>query len=346
MEKGQMTTLGKLARILGAELRGPEDHPVERPVSAGCSDPGGITFAGDAKHIQLALESSVGAIILPPSQADPDRPHLVHPNPRLAFAMVLAFFERPLAAEQGIHPSASVHPTAQVNETAAIAAFAVVGPEAKIGPKAVIHSFAYVGDRSSVGEGSVIYPHATLYHDVTVGKQCLIHSGTVIGADGFGYAWDGTCQRKIPQVGRVIVGDFVEVGANACIDRATFEETVIESGVKIDDLVMIGHNCRIGAHSVLAGQSGMGGSSTVGSGSVLAGQAGLGDHTHLEPGTTITGQTGVQGHVPKGVYAGSPGMPFKQALKGLAVSRRLPELEKRVIELESKLAALLEEKSS
>lgn len=346
METKQMTTLGNLARILGAELRGPEDHPVERPVSAGCSDPTGITFAGDAKHIQLALESSVGSIILPPNQDDPGRPHLIHPNPRLAFGLVLAFFERPLSAEPGVHPSASVHPTAHVDPSASVAAFAVVGPEAKIGPKAVIHSFAYVGDRSEVGEGTVVYPHVTLYQDVAVGKKCLLHSGCVIGADGFGFAWDGACQRKIPQVGRVILGDYVEVGANSCIDRATFEETVIESDVKIDDLVMIGHNCRVGAHSVLAGQSGMGGSSTVGAGSVLAGQAGMGDHTHLEPGTTLTGQSGVQGHVEKGIYAGSPGIPFKQALKTLALSRRLPEMEKRIKELEAKLAALLEEGAS
>jgi len=245
-----------------------------------------------------------------------------------------------------VHPSSFVHPSAQVNETASIAAFAVVGPEAKIGPKAVIHSFAYVGDRSEVGEGTVIYPHATLYQDVVVGRSCLLHSGCVIGADGFGYVWDGSCQRKIPQVGRVLVGDYVEVGANSCIDRATFEETVIESDVKIDDLVMIGHNCRIGAHSILVGQAGVGGSSTVGEGSVLAGQAGMGDHTHLEPGTTLTGQTGVQGHVKKGIYAGSPGLPFKQGLKVLATSRRLPDLEKKVQDLEDTLAALLEERSS
>ncbi len=346
MEKQPTVTLGVIAQIIGAELKGPVDLPIHRPVSAGSDDPTGITFAGDEKHLSKALASTVGAVILSPEAALPDRPCLVHPQPKIAFGMVLAFFEKPLSLNQGIHPSAVIDPTAEVDPTAFVGPNVVIGKNAKICAGAKVHALCFVGDRSQLGEGSVLFPRVTLYHDVFVGSRCAIHSGTVVGSDGFGYVWDGKAQRKIPQVGRVIIEDHVEIGSNTCIDRGTFEDTVLEAGVKIDNLVQIAHNCRIGAHSVLAGQTGMGGSTTLGKGCVLAGQAGIGDHTTLEDGTVLTGQTGVQGHVEKNVYAGSPGQPFKAALRTLSATRRLPDLEKKVKELEAKLTALIEAKEA
>lgn len=346
METQPTVTLGEIAQIIGAELKGPSDLPIARPVSAGCDDPEGITFAGDEKHLNKALSSKAAAIILAPASAVEDRPCLIHPQPKLAFGMVLAFFDKPLSLAAGIHPTAIIDPTAEVDPSATIGANVVIGPKAKICAGAKVHPFCFIGDRSVLGENSVLFPRVTLYHDVLVGSKCAIHSGTVVGSDGFGYVWDGSAQRKIPQVGRVVIGDHVEIGANTCIDRATFEDTILETGVKLDNMVQVAHNCRIGAHSVLAGQTGMGGSTTLGKGCVLAGQAGIGDHTTLEDGTVLTGQTGVQGHIEKNVYAGSPGLPFKSALRTLSATRRLPDLEKKVKELEAKLASLIEAKEA
>ncbi len=333
-------TLSEIAALVGGEFSGPADFRLTRPVPAGYDDPSGITFAENDKYLALVASSNVGAVIAPIG-TQIDKPCVFAKSPRAAFGLLLAQCTRPLSAVPGVHPTAVVSPDARVHERACIGAYAVVDGDAEIGDECVLYPFTYVGPGCKLGEMSVLFPHAVLYQDVTLGARCRVHSGAVIGADGFGFVWTGQQQHKVPQVGGVVIGDDVEIGANTCIDRATCGETAVGQGTKLDNLVQVGHNVVVGNDTVIAAASAIGGSSTVGDHVTIGGQVAVSDHIEIGNDVVIGGRSAVfQDLKDPGQYLGFPPLPASSAMRVLALQVRLPELFQRIKQLEDQVEAL------
>lgn len=332
-------TLNTLAERLGGRAEGP-DIPLARPVPAGADDPMGITFAENEKYLAAVEASGVGAVILP-DDASTAKPSIRVKAPRAAFGMLLALHRRPLALAPGIDSTAIVDPTATVDATASIGPFVVVGPGSVIGSRTQVHAHCYIGQDCHLAEEVIVYPNVVLYQEVVVGPGSIIHSGAVIGADGFGYVWDGMRRVKVPQVGGVWIGNDVEIGANVCIDRATCGDTLIADGVKLDNLIQVGHNVQIGEHSVIAALSGVSGSVRIGKRVVMGGQVAVVDHAEIGDDVFLAGRTGIMRDVTNaGEYFGTPAIPVKEAMRMLALQRRLPELLDRIKDLESRLGRI------
>ena len=300
---------------------------------------GDLTFAENDEFFARAEQSAATAIIVnghPTSRAG--KVLICVPNARIAFAQALALFfpEPPLPA--GIHPSAVVARTAQVDAGAYVGPNCVIGERVQIAGGVILHAGNYVGDDCRIGAACVMFPHATLYPRTTLGQRVRIHAGAVLGADGFGYVLDAGAHRKVPQVGSVIVGDDVEIGANATIDRGALGPTVIGKGTKIDNLVQIGHNVQIGEHCIVISQVGIAGSSKLGNYVILAGQAGLAGHLQIGNKVTVAAQAGVMHNIPDGqTWLGTPAQPDKQTKRQLIAVQHLPELLRRVRKLEKNL---------
>ena len=240
-----------------------------------------------------------------------------------------------------------MHATAKTGENVFIGAFAYVGENVVISNGAKIFSNVYLGNNVTVGENTIIHPGVKIYHDCVIGKNVVIHAGTVVGSDGFGYApqKDGSL-KKVPQIGNVVIEDFVEIGANTTIDRATIGSTLIRSGAKLDNLLQIAHNVEIGNNSVIAAQSGVSGSTKIGKNVLIGGQAGIVGHIHIADGSKINAQSGVSKSIksPNSAVTGSPAYDYTAALRSQAITRNLPQLEKRIIELEKLVAELQNKK--
>jgi UDP-3-O-[3-hydroxymyristoyl] glucosamine N-acyltransferase len=297
----------QLARFLGGELKGREDVVVESVASLRNAGPGELSFA-DEKFHEEARASRAGCILVK-SGDFPGQTVILVANPKLAFAVAAG------RLQEGKPVATTIHPTA------------VVAPEAIIGKGTTIGPGCTIGEGVRIGEGCILYPRVTLYPNVEVGNNVIIHAGAVIGADGFGFVRDGSRYVKFPQVGRVIIEDDVEIGANTCIDRGSLETTIVRRGTKLDNLVQIAHNVEIGEHTVIAAQTGISGSSTVGPNSILGGQVGIGEHAKLDANTIIGGQGGVLNgkHVKGGeVLWGTPVRPLKEFLEQQAHLARLP----------------------
>ncbi len=337
-------TLAELAAIIGGEIRGdgsvdvrgvsPVDPPDRIP-------PGHVTLADSEANFLKAAGSHASAVVVSFDAPASSKPIVRVRTGALALAKLLDVFHPPQRPVPGVNP------------TAFVAADATLGAGVHVGPKAVVKAGASVGDRSTVDAGAVvgervaigcdcvIHSNATLYRDVRLGDRVIVHSGAVIGSDGFGYAQDGTTRVKIPQVGTVVVEDDVEIGANATIDRSTLGATHIKRGTKIDNLVQIAHNVVIGENTVVCGLTGISGSVTIGDNVTLAGQVGLADHVNIGSNATIGAQSGVTKDLEGGhYYLGSPAVPIGQASRQYAVIANLPELSKRVRELERQLERL------
>lgn len=338
MEKeAQPWTLASLAAALDGELLGPSDLLIRRPVSAGDDDADGITFAESEAYLTKVENSTVGAVLIGPGMSS-SKPAIRVEVPRLAFFKLLHMSIRAWKGEEGIHPTAIVHPSAHLDPGASIGAYAVVGRDARVGAGAVVHPHAVIGDRCVVGDNSIMYPHAVLYPGVELGARCVVHSGAVIGADGFGFIWDGSQRLKVPQVGGVRIGDDVEVGANTCVDRATAGDTVIGRGSKLDNLIQVGHNVKIGEHVVVAGQCGISGSVTIGDRAVLGGGVGTTDHISIAADVTLGGRSGVDRDITEpGEYFGTPARPAREALRTFMTYTKLPEIWSRLRKLEKRM---------
>ena len=259
-------------------------------------------------------------------------------NPRVAFARALALFFPEPVLPSGIHPSVKVPTSAKVDASAYIGPNCVLGERVLIEAGVVLHAGVVVSEDCKVGAGTVLHPHVTLYPRTEVGQRARIHAGTVIGSDGFGYVLDGGVHRKVPQVGNVIIGDDVEIGANVTIDRGALGPTVIGKGTKIDNLVQIGHNVQIGEHCIVISQVGVAGSSKLGNYVILAGQAGIAGHLKLGDKVTVGAQAGVMHDIPDGqMWLGSPAQPGKQTKRQMLAIQHLPELLRRVSKVEKKL---------
>jgi UDP-3-O-[3-hydroxymyristoyl] glucosamine N-acyltransferase len=331
-------TTGQIAERIGATVIGDPDLPLTGFAPADSAKPGDLTFAENESYFARAKQSAASAILVA-GDFPPDAKTLIRvTNARVAFAQVLPLFFPEPTFTAGIHPSAVVAATAQVDPTAHIGPHCVVGERVKIGPGAVLISQVYVGDDCSVGEQTRLFPHVTLYQRSHLGKRVRIHAGAVIGADGFGYVFDGSEHRKVPQVGQVLIQDDVEIGANTTIDRAALGATIICKGTKIDNLVQIAHNVTIGEHSIIVAQVGIAGSTKIGAYVTVAGQAGIAGHLRIGDRVTLAAQSGVMHHIPEGQkWMGSPAQPDRVTKRQLLAIERLPDLLRRVHELERRL---------
>jgi UDP-3-O-[3-hydroxymyristoyl] glucosamine N-acyltransferase len=274
-----MPLLSELASHLNATFIG-ADIPLQRIASLRISDPDSITFAVDTSAAKLASESAAAAVIVREVDAPlvSTKSALLHKDPYFAYAKLAQLFAPRKVATPGIHPSAVVDPSARVDPSAEIGPLVYLAPNSKIGAHVRIHAGVRVGSGSIIGEGSELYPNAVLYHLCVVGARCIIHSGVVIGSDGFGFAPNAGAWEKIPQTGRVVIGDDVEIGANTTIDRGALDDTIIGNGVKLDNQIQIAHNCVIGDFTAVAGCVGMAGSSIIGKHCMIGGAAMIAGH--------------------------------------------------------------------
>lgn len=333
-------TLGEIAEWLGGNLDGPPNHRVERLVPAGSDDPEGLAFCESQKYLERIEESAVGSVLLGPGMQS-SKPSVQVESPRLGFYTLLVASQRDLPLAGGIHPSSVIDPTAQVDASAQVGPFCVVGPRAAIGAHAKLHPFCYVGAQCRVGAECELFPGVVLYRDVVLGDRTLVHGGAILGADGFGYEWDGKRRVKIPQVGAVEIGADAEIGANTTVDRATVGETRIGDGTKIDNLVQVAHNVQIGEHGVVAGLTGIAGSTTLGNRIIVGGGVGFRDHVTVTDDVALGGRSGVAADITEpGEYFGSPAMPKREAVKSMLLIPRLPDLYNRIKQLEARLAEL------
>ncbi len=309
--------------------------------------PGQVTFVAHPKYLSKLKETRASAVIVSREVSAEEKPLLRVANPYLAFAKILGLFSCKPYQPGGVSSSAFVSGTARLGLDVTVYPFAWVGDRCRIGDRVVLYPGVYVGEDASIGEESVLYPGVSIYPGTRMGKRVVLHSGVVVGSDGFGYVKDGRKNVKIPQVGTVEIEDDVEIGANSTIDRATLGKTLIRRGVKIDNLVQVAHNVIIGEDSLVAAQVGFAGSSRIGSNVTLGGQVGVADHTEVEDNVMVGGQSGLTGKVAgNAAYTGSPAMPHRQFLRVVNVVQKLPELNRRLLDLEKRFAAIEEGVSS
>lgn len=298
-----------------------------------------LIYVDAAKHAERAVASNASCVVAGQGIALPGKTILRSPQPKVAFAKASALLMEPAAIASGIHPTAMVSPGAKIGRNASIGPYTVVEDCVRVGEGTQIGAHSVLGKACWIGDNCRIHPRVTLYPHVRVGNFVEIHSGAVVGADGFGYAFDGQRYWKFPQAGIVEIGDYVEIGANATIDRGSLDDTRIAEGVKIDNLVHVGHNVQIGAHTVIAAQTGISGSSKLGHHVVCGGQVGIADHCTLEDRSIAGAQAGI----PTGktirsgqTVWGTPARPLDRFKEAYAWFARLPELGERIKKLEEK----------
>jgi UDP-3-O-[3-hydroxymyristoyl] glucosamine N-acyltransferase len=332
-------TTAEIAKHLDGEILGDGNAALTGLAPASAAKAGDLTFAENADYFAAAENSAATAIIAGKEFSSARKIVIRVANPRVAFAKALAvFFPEPEFAA-GIHASAVVAASAQVDPTAHVGPHCTIGERVKIGARCVLQSGNFVGDDSALGAETNLFPNVTIYAQTQIGRRVRVHAGSVIGSDGFGYVFDAGFHRKIPQIGNVIVGDDVEIGANVCVDRGALGSTIIGTGAKIDNLVHIAHNVEIGEHSILCGQVGIAGSTKLGSFCMLGGQVGIAGHLQVGRRAMIGSQSGVMRDIPDGEHwFGYPALPDKQTKRMLISLQRLPELMKRVAALEKKFS--------
>ena len=326
-------TLGEIVARLGGEAVGEASTPISGVATLDAAGPGQIAFLANRKYRGRLATTRAGAVILGPGDREAaSMPRIVSDNPYAYYARTVALFHPEEPFEAGIHPFAQIDRSANVDPTADIGAFVVIGPGSQVGARARIGAHASIGRGVSVGEGTRLHPRVTIYDGCSVGARCILHSGAVIGADGFGQARAEGRWIKIPQVGAVRIGDDVEVGANTTIDRGALDDTVIGDGVKLDNQIQVGHNVVIGAHTVIAGCTGISGSVTIGRDCVIGGGVGIVGHLSICDGVTITGFSFVTKSVTQpGTYSsGSPFTTHARYLRNAVHLRRLDELVARM----------------
>lgn len=308
-------TAHEIAEYIGGKLHGDSNLVLDSIASLKNAGPHDLSYAEEKFHDDIAT-SRAGCVIVDSGEF-PQRSVIIVRNPKLGFARAAAWLLAEAVDDVGIHPSAAIAPDVQIGDRIRIGPGAVIEGGASVGDETIIEAGCYVGKNSRIGIGCKLYPRVVLYAGVEIGDRVVIHAGAVIGADGFGFVKDGGTHVKFPQVGKVVIEDDVEIGANTCIDRGSLETTIIRKGVKLDNLIQVAHNVQVGEHTLIAAQTGISGSSTVGSHCLIGGQVGIGEHARLDPNTIIGGQGGVLNgkHVHGGeVLWGTPVRPLKKFL--------------------------------
>lgn len=324
-------TVAEVAKAVGAELLGDGGVELNGIASVRSAAYGNLVFVEKAEQLGVALSSAASAIIAGEfaKSAHASKPLLIAANPRLAFSRAAGLFDSASKHKPGVHPSAVVHESADMGEDASVEALAVLEQDVIIGDRTWIGAGCVLGAGVTVGEDCKLYANVTMYSGTRVGNRVIVHTGAVLGSDGFGYVRDPATGRheKFPQIGKLEIEDDVEIGANTTIDRGALETTHIGRGTKIDNLVHIGHNCVVGENVIIAAQAGFSGSITIENNVVIGGQVGVGEHARIQEGVLLGGQAGV---LPKKIlrgkgvaFWGTPAKPLKEYLKSLAALTKL-----------------------
>lgn len=304
-----------------------------------------ISFLANSKYEEFIYSTGASIVIVSkdfePAKELPEQLTLIKvKDPYACFAKLLELYNDALQPAPQIEEPSKIDPSAQIGENIYVGAFAYIGKDVIIDNNVKIYPNAYIGDGVEIGSNTTIHPNVTIYHHCKIGKNCIIHAGTTIGADGFGFAPDQNGQfKKVPQIGNVVLEDYVEIGANATIDRATMGSTILRTGVKIDNLVQVAHNVEIGAHSALAAQAGVAGSTKIGQRVYAGGQVGISGHIKIANDTKIVAQSGIPGNVKKegSILMGTPGIPMDEFKKSFFGFRKLPYILKKLREIEDRL---------
>ncbi len=332
-------TAADIAQHLGGEVLGDSTLVLKGFAPADRAQAGDLTFAENESYFARAEQSAASAVIVEGDFKSARKTLIRVANARLAFAKVLPLFFPEPTYPAGIHPTAIVPASAQIDPTAHIGPYCVLGERVRVGARSVLQAGDYVGAGCQLGEEVNLFPQVTLYPGTEVGHRVRIHSGTVIGSDGFGYVPDGSIHRKVPQIGSVIIREDVEIGANVTIDRGALGPTIIGRGSKIDNLVQIAHNVTLGDHCLIVSQAGIAGSTKLGNYVTLAGQVGLAGHLKIGNRVSIAAQSGVMHNIPDGEkWLWTPAQPDRQAKRQMIALQQLPELLRRFNELEKRLA--------
>lgn len=325
--------VGELAQYLGLELDGDGRAPISGVANPEDAGPEDLIYVDSPRNVKRAEASRAECVLAKPTATITRKTMLKTGNPKLSFAQAAAWLAPPAWPNAAIHPTAVVGPNAKVAKTATIGAYVVIEEGASIGEGTWIEPFCFIGKGSQIGAKCRLHPHVTLYAESVLKDRVEVHSGAVIGGDGFGYVFGEGRQWKFPQRGKVVIDDDVEIGCNTTIDRGSLGLTHIRADTKIDNLVQVGHNVQIGEHSILVSQVGISGSTVLGKGVVVAGQAGFGDHVVVQDNAVIGGQAGIlPGKVVRSgqVVWGTPCRPLEKFKEQHAWSARLPELAKRL----------------
>lgn len=340
-------TAGDVAQQLGGAVIGDGHITLTSFAQADRAKEGDLTFAENSTYFTRADQSAASAIVVD-ADYGPSRKTLIRvPNARIAFARALTLFFPEPEVPPGVHPSSVITATAQIDPSACIGPHCVIGDGVQIGPRVVLHGGNHVGAQCVLGEDSQLFSHVVLYPRTQLGRRVRIHAGSIIGSDGFGYVLDNGVHRKVPQVGQVIIQDDVEIGANVTIDRGALGPTTIGRGTKVDNLVQIAHNVTFGEHCLVVAQAGIAGSTKLGNYVTLAGQVGLAGHLKIGNRAQIAAQSGVMHDIPDGdKWFGYPAQPDRQWKRQILAIQQLPQLLRRVAELEKALAQKTHEPKS
>lgn len=337
MSKKTVYSLGELAELLEVELRGDSSLRVDGLATLKSAVPGKLSFLSNPRYVNQLASCKASAVIIDSELASAcQSAQLVSSSPYVTYARASQLFLKDESAAAGIHPSANVHPSAVLGEHVSIGSHVVVEANAEIGEGAVIGAGSYVGARSRIGKHSRLFPNVTVYHDVSIGERAVVHSSVVLGADGFGFAFDGRQAIKIAQLGGVQIGDDVEIGAGSTIDRGALDDTVIGSGVKIDNQVQIAHNCVIGEHTIICGCSAIAGSTTIGRYCTIGGAVGIIGHLQIADKVMISAMSLVSQSIAEpGIYSSGTGLlESKEWKRNIVRFRQLDDMAKRLRELE------------
>ncbi|MBI4040373.1 MAG: UDP-3-O-(3-hydroxymyristoyl)glucosamine N-acyltransferase [Deltaproteobacteria bacterium] len=338
--KDPMFTLSEIAKHMGARVIGDDTIHIQGVSSFETAQKNHLTFITKPEYLNLLSTSHAAAIIVS-SPLQTSKPQLVFQNPKLGFAKALELFDRPKEFKPGIDPRSWIEEHSTLDPSVTVYPFVTIRSRCNIGKNVILYPGVYVGPDVVIGDDCILFPNVTILASTQIGKRVLIHSGSIIGEDGFGYIWDGKQHYKVPQVGKVVIEDDVEIGANACIDRATTGQTHIGMGTKIDNLVQVGHNNQIGKFCILCGQVGLAGSVHIGDGSLLGGQSGVADHLKLLPGSRVAAQSGVLLELnEKEPVMGYPAVNAKQFFRMIAALKKLPDLLKTIRRLEKEVEEL------
>lgn len=337
-------TLRELAELLNGTLLGDGDIEITGVTNIEDATIMDITFAV-APHLDKAVLSKAGAIIIPLTITEFAKPAIRVENPRVAFTDLLKIFTPPSTVEVGIHATAVVGIGTEIGKNVSILPYVVIGDNVQIGDNTIIYPHTYIGNGATIDSDSLLYANVTVGQGCQIGKRVILHSGAVIGSDGFGFITIGGHHQKVPQVGNVLIEDDVEIGANTTIDRATTGSTIVKQGTKIDNLVHLAHNVVIGENCFLVAQTGIAGSAKVGNYVTFAGQSGSAGHLTIGDHCVFAARAAAISDVPAGsFYAGFPARPHKQWLRAEASANKMPDLIKKVRDLEKRLAAMENQK--
>ncbi len=332
--------VSSLAAELGREYQG-QDKEITGCNTLEEAGPEQLSFLAYPKYTDLLSKTRAGAVILQPDLAENYEHCILSPDPYLDFVRAAQFFAEPQGSFRGISNQSFIDPSARIAEDVTIYPFTFIGAEACIGSGSTLFSGVYIGEGCRIGDFCVLYPQVTLMSQTQVGHNVIIHAGTVLGSDGFGYASHEQGLEKMPQRGKVVIEDDVEIGSNCSIDRATFGETRIGRGTKVDNLVQVGHNVQVDEHCVLVSQVGIAGSSSLGKGVMLGGQVGVSGHLHIGDGCRVGAKSGINKSLPAGCdVTGYPAIEHRKFLRLAALQPKLPEIHNKLKKMESELQEL------